>query len=165
MGGQAVHLGGSKVTSQVKGAHGSLVAGDVISGGNFHGQPLAMAVDELAVALATLGGISERRIAAPDEFTSDMAALAASHQVITYGKTGSALERWTSDVLVDELDVHLLDARVGGEGLGVEAVEERQDAVTGEPVEVELERRDLGVGLATLCVGGGMGIATIIERV
>jgi acetyl-CoA C-acetyltransferase len=29
----------------------------------------------------------------------------------------------------------------------------------------ELERRDLRYGLATLCVGGGMGIATIIERV
>ncbi len=28
----------------------------------------------------------------------------------------------------------------------------------------ELERRDLRYGLATLCVGGGMGIATIIER-
>ena len=28
----------------------------------------------------------------------------------------------------------------------------------------ELERRDLHYGLATLCVGGGMGIATIIER-
>jgi histidine ammonia-lyase len=37
-------------------------AGDVISGGNFHGQPLAMAADQLAVALATLAGISERRI-------------------------------------------------------------------------------------------------------
>ena len=29
----------------------------------------------------------------------------------------------------------------------------------------ELERRDLATGIATLCVGGGMGIATIIERV
>ena len=36
-------------------------SGDVISGGNFHGQPLAMAADQLAVALATLAGISERR--------------------------------------------------------------------------------------------------------
>ena len=35
---------------------------DRISGGNFHGQPLAMAADQLAVALATLAGISERRI-------------------------------------------------------------------------------------------------------
>jgi histidine ammonia-lyase len=37
-------------------------AGDVISGGNFHGQPLAMAADQMALALATLGGISERRV-------------------------------------------------------------------------------------------------------
>ena len=37
-------------------------SGEVISGGNFHGQPLAMAADQLAVALATLVGISERRI-------------------------------------------------------------------------------------------------------
>jgi histidine ammonia-lyase len=36
--------------------------GDIISGGNFHGQPLAMAADQVAIALATLGGISERRI-------------------------------------------------------------------------------------------------------
>src|SRR3954466_5905465 len=28
----------------------------------------------------------------------------------------------------------------------------------------ELERRELRYGLATLCVGGGMGVATIIER-
>jgi histidine ammonia-lyase len=37
-------------------------SGEVISGGNFHGQPLALAADQLAVALATLAGISERRI-------------------------------------------------------------------------------------------------------
>jgi histidine ammonia-lyase len=37
-------------------------AGDIISGGNFHGQPLAMAADQVAIAIATLSGISERRI-------------------------------------------------------------------------------------------------------
>jgi len=36
--------------------------GDIISGGNFHGQPLAMAADQVAIAIATLGGIVERRI-------------------------------------------------------------------------------------------------------
>jgi len=36
--------------------------GDVISGGNFHGQPLAFALDYLAIALTVLAGISERRI-------------------------------------------------------------------------------------------------------
>jgi histidine ammonia-lyase len=36
--------------------------GDVISGGNFHGEPLAFALDYLAIVLSALAGISERRI-------------------------------------------------------------------------------------------------------
>lgn len=35
----------------------------VISGGNFHGQPVAQALDLLAIAMADLGSICERRIA------------------------------------------------------------------------------------------------------
>lgn len=35
--------------------------GDVISGGNFHGQYVAMAMDHLAIALSEIGSISERR--------------------------------------------------------------------------------------------------------
>lgn len=35
---------------------------EVISGGNFHGEPLALAFDYLSIALAELGNISERRI-------------------------------------------------------------------------------------------------------
>lgn len=34
----------------------------IISGGNFHGQPLALALDYLAIAMSELGNISERRI-------------------------------------------------------------------------------------------------------
>jgi histidine ammonia-lyase len=37
--------------------------GRVISGGNFHGAPVALAMDIVAIALADLGSISERRIA------------------------------------------------------------------------------------------------------
>jgi len=36
--------------------------GDVISGGNFHGQPLALALDFLALAVSELANISERRL-------------------------------------------------------------------------------------------------------
>jgi histidine ammonia-lyase len=36
--------------------------GDIISGGNFHGEPLAFALDYMAIALSALTGISERRI-------------------------------------------------------------------------------------------------------
>lgn len=35
----------------------------IISGGNFHGQPLALVYDYLGIALAELGNISERRVA------------------------------------------------------------------------------------------------------
>jgi histidine ammonia-lyase len=36
--------------------------GDIISGGNFHGQPVALAMDFLGIALAELANVSERRI-------------------------------------------------------------------------------------------------------
>ena len=36
--------------------------GDVLSGGNFHGQPLALALDVMAIALAQAASFSERRI-------------------------------------------------------------------------------------------------------
>jgi len=39
-----------------------LIDGEAISGGNFHGQPLAMALDYACVAAAELGNISDRRI-------------------------------------------------------------------------------------------------------
>ena len=35
---------------------------EIISGGNFHGQPLAISLDFLAIAMAELGSISERRV-------------------------------------------------------------------------------------------------------
>ncbi|MBN2857160.1 MAG: histidine ammonia-lyase [Candidatus Delongbacteria bacterium] len=45
---------------------------DVISGGNFHGEPVAFAMDFLAIALSELASISERRIAyMVDPATSD----------------------------------------------------------------------------------------------
>ncbi|MBI1850691.1 MAG: histidine ammonia-lyase [Planctomycetes bacterium] len=37
-------------------------SGDVLSGGNFHGEPVAIAMDVLGIAVSELGAISERRI-------------------------------------------------------------------------------------------------------
>jgi len=42
-------------------AEGGPAADDVLSGGNFHGQPVAFALDYLAIGLTALAGISERR--------------------------------------------------------------------------------------------------------
>jgi histidine ammonia-lyase len=38
-------------------------SGDVLSGGNFHAEPVAFAADTLALALAEIGSLAERRIA------------------------------------------------------------------------------------------------------
>lgn len=38
-------------------------AGDIISGGNFHAEPVAMAADNIALALAEIAALAERRIA------------------------------------------------------------------------------------------------------
>ena len=40
-----------------------VIGGDILSGGNFHAEPVAFAADAMALALAELGAISERRIA------------------------------------------------------------------------------------------------------
>ena len=42
--------------------HKADLVGDVISGGNFHGEPVAFALDFLGIAVSALAGISERRL-------------------------------------------------------------------------------------------------------
>ncbi|WP_151671034.1 histidine ammonia-lyase [Nitrincola schmidtii] len=37
-------------------------SGDIISGGNFHAEPVAMAADNLALAIAEIGSLTERRV-------------------------------------------------------------------------------------------------------
>ncbi len=50
---------------------------EVISGGNFHGEPLAIALDYLAIGLSELGNISERRIMRLTDEASNVHALPA----------------------------------------------------------------------------------------
>lgn len=45
------------------GAEESEGAGEIISGGNFHAEPVALAADTMAVAIAEVGAIAERRVA------------------------------------------------------------------------------------------------------
>ena len=50
------------VTPKQVGAKTDEIRADVLSGGNFHGEPVAFALDFLAIALSALAGISERRL-------------------------------------------------------------------------------------------------------
>ena len=75
--------------------------GDVISGGNFHGQPLAIALDLLAIAVTELGSISERRtdrILDP-QHSSGLTPFLAHHPGV---ESGYMLAQYTAASLVAE---------------------------------------------------------------
>jgi histidine ammonia-lyase len=76
-------------------------AGDVVSAGNFHGQPLAFALDFMAIALTELGSISERRtdrLLDPDRSFGLPAFLASSPGL----NSGFMLAQYTAAALVAE---------------------------------------------------------------
>ena len=76
-------------------------AGEVISGGNFHGQPLAMAADQMAVAIATLGGFSERRI---EQMTNPQTSMLPAFLVRHAGlNSGFMILQVTAAALASEL--------------------------------------------------------------
>jgi histidine ammonia-lyase len=75
--------------------------GEVVSGGNFHGQPLAFALDFLAIAVTELGSISERRtdrILDPDRSAGLPPFLAARPGI----NSGYMLAQYTAASLVAE---------------------------------------------------------------
>jgi len=62
--GEALAFAERLVTTELNAATDNplVFGGDVLSGGNFHGQPIALALDVAGIALATLAGLAERRI-------------------------------------------------------------------------------------------------------
>jgi histidine ammonia-lyase len=73
---------------------------EVLSGGNFHGQPVATALDLLAIALTQLGGISERRIdRMVNPLTSDLPPFLAGNPGL---ESGMMLAQVTAAALVSE---------------------------------------------------------------
>jgi histidine ammonia-lyase len=76
-------------------------AGEVISGGNFHGQPLAIAADQLAIALVALAGIAERRI---EQMTNPQTSLLPAFLVKDAGlNSGFMILQVTAAALTSEL--------------------------------------------------------------
>jgi histidine ammonia-lyase len=63
-----------------------LEGGAVISGGNFHGQPLAVALDLMAIVMTQLGGMAERRIdRMVNPLTSELPAFLTRHPGLESG--------------------------------------------------------------------------------
>ncbi len=74
----------------------------VLSGGNFHGEPLAIAMDYLALALTELGNISERRLTRLTDECSNQETLPAF--LIKHGglNSGFMLTQYTAAALASE---------------------------------------------------------------
>jgi histidine ammonia-lyase len=74
----------------------------VLSGGNFHGEPVAIAMDYLAMALTELGSISERRITRLTDEASNAHVLPAF--LIKHGglNSGFMLTQYTAAALASE---------------------------------------------------------------
>lgn len=74
--------------------------GEVISGGNFHGQPVALAMDYIKLALAELGSISERRISRMlDSHLSELPPFLTAYPGID---SGLMITQYTAAALVSE---------------------------------------------------------------
>ena len=74
--------------------------GEIISGGNFHGQPVALVMDYLKIALAELGNISERRTSRlVDRSLSDLPAFLTAYPGVN---SGFMILQYTAASLVSE---------------------------------------------------------------
>lgn len=75
--------------------------GSILSGGNFHGQPVAMALDYLKVALAEIGSISERRCAklTDKHFSEGLPAFLISNPGLN---SGMMIPQYVAAALVSE---------------------------------------------------------------
>ncbi|HWR40188.1 MAG TPA: histidine ammonia-lyase [Patescibacteria group bacterium] len=74
--------------------------GSIISGGNFHGQPVALVMDYLKLALAELGNISERRInRLLDAHLSDLPPFLTAYPGVD---SGLMITQYTAASLVSE---------------------------------------------------------------
>jgi len=76
--------------------------GEFLGGGNFHGEPVALAMDYLAIALTELGAISERRSFKLLEGTEGLPPVLSEHHGL---HNGYMLAQYTAAALVSECKV------------------------------------------------------------
>lgn len=129
--------------------------GHVISGGNFHGQPVALAMDMLAIAIAELGSISERRIAQLiDGRQSGLPPFLVENAGLN---TGMMLHQYAAAALVSENKVLAHPASVDS----IPTSANQEDHVSMGPIAARQAREVLRnvehvIGLELLCAAQGL---------
>jgi histidine ammonia-lyase len=129
--------------------------GRVVSGGNFHGQPVALALDLVAIALTQLGSISERRVALLID--GGMSGLPPFLVEDAGLNSGMMLFQYTAAALASENKVLAHPASVDSIPTGAN----QEDHVSMGPIAARqaravLENVERIVGLELLCAGQGL---------
>jgi len=129
--------------------------GRVVSGGNFHGEPVALAMDFVAIALAGLGSISERRVALLiDGGLSGLPPFLVEEAGLN---SGMMLFQYTAAALASENKVLAHPASVDSIPTGAN----QEDHVSMGPIAARQARDVLDnveriVALELLCAGQGL---------
>ncbi len=104
---------------------------DIYSGGNFHGEPIAMVMDYLAIAMAEVGNISERRSAKLiDEKRNDGLSLFLIPRSELGLNSGYMMPQYTAAALVSENKVLAAPASVDS----IPTSDEAEDHVSMSPI-------------------------------
>jgi histidine ammonia-lyase len=130
--------------------------GHVISGGNFHGEPIGLALDFAKIAIAELGSISERRTALllDPHLNEGLPAFLGSDSGL---ETGSMLLQYTAAALASENKVLAHPASVDS----IPTSANQEDHVSMGPIAGRQARQILGhveqiVAIELLCAARGL---------
>ena len=136
--------------------------GQILSGGNFHGQPIALALDHLAVALAELANISERRI--ERMVNPDLSGLPSF--LIKEGglNSGFMIAQYTAAALVSENKVLAHPASVDS----IPTSANKEDHVSMGTIAARKARGILGnlkhvIAIELLCAAQGLDLLTNLK--
>ena len=136
--------------------------GQILSGGNFHGQPIALALDHLAVALAELANISERRI--ERMVNPDLSGLPSF--LIKEGglNSGFMIAQYTAAALVSENKVLAHPASVDS----IPTSANKEDHVSMGTIAARKAREILGnlkhvIAIELLCAAQGLDLLTNLK--
>jgi histidine ammonia-lyase len=127
----------------------------VISGGNFHGEPLALTLDYAKMAVAELASISERRIARlVDSRLSDLPAVLADHPGL---QSGLMITQYTAAALVNELQTLAHPASVDSIPTGANQEDHVSMGATSALQMLEvLDRVQTVLAIEALCAAQGL---------
>ncbi|MHA1770841.1 MAG: histidine ammonia-lyase [Candidatus Thorarchaeota archaeon] len=131
--------------------------GDVVSGGNFHGQPVALAMDFLGIALSEIGNIAERRInRLVDPKLSGLPAFLTTNSGL---QSGMMIAQYTAAALVSENKVLAHPASVDS----IPTSAEQEDHVSMGTIAARKARQILEnvsnvIALEYLCAAQGIDL-------